>query len=426
MLTEFHIGIDDTDSRMGGCTTYTATLLFQELSRCEFKPTDFPWLVRLNPNIPWKTRGNGALAIHIRLDEGEVEEVKKIALEILERTTDPSIPSTDPALVFVIGSIPPILGDFAARALHDVLSLKEARKIVRVIGADVQLFRKSRGLIGALAAIGSELDADHTFEIIAYRSRENLGKLRRVDEDSVRKMDSKFRGRTFNNLDPETGRVLICPHGPDPVLFGIRGEDPVTLIRAFRCIRVSEPIERVMVFKTNHGTDAHLTRQRTIQSLQPHMSAVVEGTVETACRVLRGGHVIFTLRDDTGAVDCAAYEPSGSFREIVRQLVPGDLLKAYGGVRRGPGDRITLNLEKVEVLGLAEVFRFENPGCWACGSRCESMGISQGFRCRKCNLKYVNDSRVRVVDERRLRTGVFIPPPRAHRHLTKPRSRFLL
>jgi len=27
---------------------------------------DYPYLVRLNPNIPWKTRGNGAVCIHFK------------------------------------------------------------------------------------------------------------------------------------------------------------------------------------------------------------------------------------------------------------------------------------------------------------------------------------------------------------------------
>jgi tRNA(Ile2)-agmatinylcytidine synthase len=113
MLTEFHIGIDDTDSKTGGCTTYTAALLFEEFCRSGFEPTDFPWLVRLNPNIPWKTRGNGALAIHVRIDETEIGRLEKIALEIVEKTTDPTIPSTDPALVFLCGQVPAVLRDFS-------------------------------------------------------------------------------------------------------------------------------------------------------------------------------------------------------------------------------------------------------------------------------------------------------------------------
>ena len=35
--------------------------MIQELS--EFDLVDYPRLVRLNPNVPWKTRGNGAVAL---------------------------------------------------------------------------------------------------------------------------------------------------------------------------------------------------------------------------------------------------------------------------------------------------------------------------------------------------------------------------
>jgi tRNA(Ile2)-agmatinylcytidine synthase len=424
VLTEFHIGIDDTDSKMGGCTTYTAALLYEEFCRQGFEPTDFPWLVRLNPNIPWKTRGNGALAIHVRIDEMEIDRLEKIALEIVEKTTDPSIPSTDPAIVFLCGQVSAVLRDFSTRALHDVLSVKEARRVARVVEAKVHLLGKPRGLIGALAAIGSGLQEEHTFEIIAYRKKENLGTPRLVDKDSATLMDSEYRKSTFNNIDPETGRLLICPHGPDPVLFGIRGEDPLNLVKAFRRIRTNEPIERVMLFKTNHGTDAHLTRQSTISSLRAHQAAVIMGNVETGGRVVRGGHVVFTIRDHTGVVDCVAYEPSGSLRSIVRQLIPEDTLKACGGVRRGTREGLTLNLEKLEVLSLAEDIRYENPRCPDCRLRCESMGRAKGFRCRRCSTRYPGASRIAIVKKRGISAGIFLPPPRAHRHLTRPASRY--
>ena len=55
-----HIGIDDTDSIHGGCTTWVATEIIKELS--EFDLIGHPRLVRLNPNVPWKTRGNGAVS----------------------------------------------------------------------------------------------------------------------------------------------------------------------------------------------------------------------------------------------------------------------------------------------------------------------------------------------------------------------------
>src|SRR6184192_3217091 len=135
MLTEFHIGIDDTDSPLGGCTTYTTTLVFQELLSIGIKPADFPWLVRLNPNIPWKTRGNGALAVHFFVDEEQIENVQRVALETIERTTVTSARGTDPAVAFLKGQVPRTLREYSTRALHDVLSVREARVVARRAGA---------------------------------------------------------------------------------------------------------------------------------------------------------------------------------------------------------------------------------------------------------------------------------------------------
>jgi tRNA(Ile2)-agmatinylcytidine synthase len=421
--TELHIGIDDTDSRLRGCTTYTAALLFQELVSKGFKPLDFPWLVRLNPNIPWKTRGNGALSLHFALEEEQIEQMKKIAVETVERTTDLRQPSTDPAVVFLKGRVPTRLSEFASRALHDVLSIREARRIAEVSDVEMHLLKGSRGLVGAMASVGTDFGHDHTFEIIAYRTRENVGTTRKVNLDSVRRMDAMFRAVTFNNVDPETGRVLICPHGTDPVLLGIRGEDPASLAEAFNQIEMEEPIERVMIFKTNQGTDAHFNCCRRIEALRPYQSTVITGKVSKAPRIVRGGHVIFRTDDDTGSVDCAAYRATGHVRETALQLAPGDSVTVSGGIRPQPLGELTLNVEKLEVTGLVDTVRVENPSCSNCGTRCESMGKGQGFRCRKCKARLPKTSRIEKLELRKITLGVYLPPPRAHRHLTKPASR---
>jgi tRNA(Ile2)-agmatinylcytidine synthase len=422
--TEFHIGIDDTDSRLAGCTTYTAALLFQEVVSKGFKPVDFPWLVRLNPNVPWKTRGNGALSLHFSLEEKKLDEVKKIALAVVEQSSDITQRSTDPVVVFLKGTIPTSLSEFSARALHDILSVRQARHIAEALEIETHMLKGPRGLVGALASIGANLCQDHTFEIIAYRARENIGATRRrVNHDSVRLMDAMFRGLTFNNIDHETGRVLICPHGPDPVLLGIRGEDPDSVAKAFSQIEIDEPIERTMIFKTNQGTDAHLSCHRKIGTLLPYQSAVIAGEVSDAPRVLRGGHVIFRTGDETGSVDCAAYRATGPVRETALQLVPGDSVTVSGGIRPRPAGELTLNVEKLEVTGLVNTVRVENPSCYKCGTRCESMGKGQGFRCRKCKLRLPKTSRVQKLELRKIKLGTYLPPPIAHRHLTKPASR---
>jgi len=358
MLTELHIGIDDTDSEKGGCTTYTAAVLFQELLGRGFKPSDFPWLVRLNPNIPWKTRGNGALAIHFFIDEEQIEDVHRIAMETVDKTTVASAHGTDPAIAFLKGQVPRALREYSTRALHDVLSVREARAVARRAGAEVHALMGVRGLIGSLAAIGADLESvEHTFEIIAYRISENLGNPRRIDHDSVKLMNSKYGNRTFNNLDSESGRVLVSPHGLDPVLLGIRGYSPNDVLDAFKELQLNEEIERVMIFRTNQGTDAHLGKTRKAVDLKPHQSGALTGRVDDVPRVLRGGHVIFRLRDDSGLIDCAVYRPTGSLAMAARDLLPGDTVSVYGGVRRWREGTPTLNVEKLEVLHMGSDVR---------------------------------------------------------------------
>ena len=60
------IGFDDTDSSKGMCTTFLAYKIVDELKKEKSELLDFPNLIRFNPNIPWKTRGNGAVSMRVR------------------------------------------------------------------------------------------------------------------------------------------------------------------------------------------------------------------------------------------------------------------------------------------------------------------------------------------------------------------------
>ena len=389
-----------------------------------FKASDFPWLVRLNPNIPWKTRGNGALAVHFLVDEEQIENVQRVTLETVEKTMVASTRGTDPAVVFLRGKVPRALREYSTRALHDVLTVREARAVATSVRAEVHALMGVRGMIGSLAAIGAGLDAvEHTFEIIAYRIKQNLGSPRRIDRESVKLMSTKYEGRTFNNLDPESGRVLVSPHGLDPVLLGIRGYGPQDVLSAFNEVQLGEEVERVMIFRTNQGTDAHLGKTRRAVDLKRHRSGVLTGRVDEMPRVLRGGHVIFRLRDDSGLVDCAVYRPTGSLSMVARDLLPGDRVRVCGGVRGWREGRPTLNVEKLEVLHLVEEIRHVNPACSNCGGRCESMGRGQRLRCKKCGQRDEYASKIQVRQQRHLQSTIYVPPPRARRHLTMPDSK---
>ena len=419
-----HIGFDDTDSPSGGCTTYIAARLVDVLSGLGARFVDYPNLLRLNPNVPWKTRGNGAVCLRVEIDKSREEEAHRSVLKLVESYSDFDCENTNPGVVFLEGAVPAGLIEFSESVVNSVVFLDDALKLADEHDASAIGFKNMRGIIGGLAAVGGLQRGDHTYEFLAYRLPGNWGTPRRVDHDSVVRMDEATGGSTFNNVDPETGRVLIAPKGPDPVLFGVRGEGP-SAVREAGLMVDSEPLERWVVFRTNQGTDAHLGSRVTVSSLRPYSPAILEGLVSGLPKTIKGGHVFVGLMDETGRVDCAAYEPSGSFREVVRRLIPGDRVRAYGGVRgEASPERPTFNLEKLEVLGLAPDLRNVNPTCPKCGGSMESMGQGKGFRCRRCGFRGPKMEKATLELGRQIEKGLFMPPPRAQRHLSKPEVRY--
>jgi tRNA(Ile2)-agmatinylcytidine synthase len=421
-----HIGIDDTDSTKKGCTTYIAALLVERLGRNGVNFIDYPNLLRLNPNAPWKTRGNGALCLRIRFDGRLEPTIKETIASTVEEQSDLDSRGTDPGVVFLKRTRPPIeVQFFAKNATRGIVELRDAKRLIEKFGAEALIFKSGRGVIGALAAIGETLQTDHTYEIIAYRSSENWGTKRKVDERSIFEMDAATKPYTFNNVDTEKKRVIITPRGPDPVLLGIRGQTANTVREAFSLIKILEPVERWVIFRTNQGTDAHLKTAEHLSAIKPYSPVVAKGTVSATPWMIRGRHVIFRLKDATSEVDCAAYEPTGSMRNIVRKLVIGDSVEVYGGVR--PASRelpLTINLEKFRVLELASTFIFRNPVCLKCGRRLTSMGTNKGFRCDKCGSRYDSLKKNRARLERDVRKGLYIAASRSQRHLTKPLVRY--
>jgi tRNA(Ile2)-agmatinylcytidine synthase len=423
-MVKLHIGFDDTDSPKGGCTTYIAAILVEKLSLMNVSFTDYPNLVRLNPNVPWKTRGNGALCLRIECREDTVDRIKETVLDTVEANSELSYGGTDPGVVFLFGDIPQEIRDFAKKVEQGIVKMEETLSLVKRFDAEAVGFKKGRGIIGGLAAIGEDLSGDHTFEIISYRMAENRGKPRRVNASSIKTMDAKSP-LTFNNVDPETGRILITPRGPDPILCGIRGEIPETVTQAYDMVLKEEPVERWIIFRTNQGTDAHLRKVSAVKEIQPYNPVVAQGAVSKEPRVIQGGHVIFSIKDETGEVDCAAYEPTVTLCKRARKLIAGDIVKVFGGVRPSSSKhQLTINLEKLRIQTLAPKTSFVNPSCPECGRRMKSMGKNQGFRCDKCGFRSSQLKKLEVNEERGLETGLYITSPRSQRHLTKPHCRY--
>jgi tRNA(Ile2)-agmatinylcytidine synthase len=421
-----HIGLDDTDSTKGGCTTYLAALLIEALEKFHVEFTDYPSLIRLNPNVPWKTRGNGALCLRFKYDDTFEEQIKDTATNLWEENSAIKEKGTDPGIVFLKRQeIPEELKVFAEKTETSIVTLKEAMALIKKFGVEACGFNSCRGIIGALAAVGETLTCDHTYELIAYRAPQNWGSKRKVDEASIFEMDKELQPYTFNNVDSEKRRVIITPRGPDPILFGIRGESPEIVKKAYGMVKPLESVERYVIFRSNQGTDAHLKPVEALSKLEPYSSVIAKGVVSRNPRIVPLRHVIFSIKDDSAEVDCAAYEPTGSLRKIARDLIVGDNVEVYGAVHKPTQSKpLTINLEKISILNLAPKTVLENPLCSVCGKRLKSMGKNQGFRCEKCGAEYSDLTKKESALSRTLKAGLYVTSTRSQRHLTKPLRRY--
>ena len=422
---QLHIGIDDTDSKKGGCTTYIAARLVEKLEKIGVTFLDYPNIIRLNPNIPYKTRGNAAVALRFRSEDSRYDSIVEAILEEIEENSQLGRKGTEPAVVILRGKPSSMVKGFSSRALFDVIPEHVAMRILRKSPACAAAYGGTLGFVGALAAVGQTLDGDHTFELVAYRERRNCGTPRLVDEESVKRMDKATAPLTFNNYDYENDRMLVTPHGPDPVLLGIRGETAKAVLDAFRMLKINEPIERWVIFRTNHGTDAHLQCAETRRPIRPDRPIVLKGIVADKPKTIRGGHTFFTMDYGNGTIRCAAFEPTGVLRNAVTGLFPADKITVFGGVHTHVEESsLTINIEKMIVHHIAQRLEPENPVCSRCGKHMKSAGRGQGFRCKRCSLVIPGAQKRPVVVTRTLKPGMYMPALKAHRHLTKPHSRY--
>lgn len=415
-----HVGIDDTDSKEGMCTTYVGAVILDELEELGIEPIGYPHLIRLNPNWKWKTRGNCSVSFVLDVDRDEIEKVKKVTLKDVEDLAELHVEETTPGVVFFEGEeIPSGLKSFSRKVVKEVMTMEEAEDLAGELDIEVHKFREGRGIIGAMAAIGHPLENDYTYELIAYRIEKNRGTPRRIKRESVQTMNDLTYPDTFDNLDLDTGEIRITPHTPCPILYGIRSETPDAGLEGMDLVEEEETVEQIRLFKTNQATDEHL-QVADVEDIRPYISVVVEGTVSKEPKTIEGGHVFFSIRDDTGEVRCAAFEPTRRFRDVVRKLVQGDRVKVYGGVKDKPDLPLTVNLEKIEIMELQPIKKKANPICKNCGKRMKSAGRDKGYVCDDCGLRLPSGTAEVVELDRELETKVYEVPPRARRHLAKP------
>jgi tRNA(Ile2)-agmatinylcytidine synthase len=401
------IGIDDTDSKRGMCTTYLGTLLKKALEQ-ELNEIIQIRLVRLNPTIRFKTRGNASICLSIR----HSYDVQDIVRKHIERMAHLDDNNTHPGAVFFNeNAIPADIQCFARDAVHAELRLEKATELIEGHGLDFLSFKCGRGLIGALAAIGATVENCFSYELIAYRFEQNFAKKRYINEQSVWRADMATYPYTWDTLDRKGEAVICAPHSSDPILYGIRGDDPHQILAAQSKI-ISEPFQYLTLYRTNQGTDAHV-RPAQIRELQEGRSYKVTAVVTSAPWTITGGHTFIIVGDNDARLLCVAFEPTKQFRTAVRGLRVGDKVVVQGSYIKN-----CLHLEKLRVLELCDQYRNGNPIC--CDKSMKSLGRDKGFKCSRC--KAVKDVRAKrqVSIERELAPGAYEVTPSARRHLAEP------
>ena len=448
------VAVDDTDSRERGmCTTYVGVRIAERLERAGGRVTR-RLLVRLNPAVKHKTRGNAAVAVWA--EEVGADEAFRVAEETVREFAAAGDPLTSPGLVVagVAGDVPDDVARFARRALRERLSLGEAVAIADRHGFTHAGFGSGgadgettpgRGRIGALAAVGAPAALDEwTVEHITYRELDRCGTPREVDADSVFAAADAEYPTVWDTVDRETGAVVCVPNAPGPILHGIRGDDAAACRRVADAI-AAEPAERTATFATNQGTDAHLA-DGAIGDLRDGAGYRVTGVVAGTPERKRGGHVHVRVAggsaadaetDDPGAgsdpatdddpgdgdepvLRAVAFAPTGRFRDRVCALRPGDRVTLCGEheVRAGdPGPDGTLKLEKFAVRDLVET-EPTTPTCPECRRTMSSAGQDQGYRCRDCGT--TAPGTVERPIDREIERGWYEVPPSARRHVAKP------
>ena len=416
--TILHIGIDDTDSPKGMCTTFLSYKIVKFLERQKIEFVDFPSLIRFNPNIPWRTRGNGAVRLTIRTKNPE--KIKNKITQFVTSYSDTKN-GANPGLVFFQNKqIPVSFNKFSKLALCKLISRKHAKQFVSENNIESFYLGNGQGLVGAIGAIGYKF-FDHTFELLCYRKKSQFGKKRKISKSSVKNMQSTTFPETFSSYDKENDRVLITPHGPDPVFYGIRGETIKSVVRASTLVNSDEKLDGYMIFKSNQGTGDHLNNELQVDDLKPFNSGFLIGEVCNKPVIERGGHVFFSIKVKDRKIRCAIYKPT-KITNVAQNLILGDKIHIGGGIRKASKNhgRI-LNVEFLRILRLTKNHLLVNPTCKNCNKKMKSKGYKQGFCCVKCGNRSTSKSTLEI--PRKIQCKLYLPSISAHRHLTRPYQR---
>ncbi len=422
---EVHIGLDNVDTPVGGCTTHAAYRLVKSLLKIDGVTfLDYPNLVRLNPAVPFKTRGNGGVALRLSIREEVLEEVvEKVFKEIESYLREVGYENENASVAVYVGRVPKELANLYTKALTDYVHRDAVKRIIGKLSRNLLLWNpEGRGLVGALASIGWVIPSDCTYELITYRPLKVRDPVRCIDVKSVIKFSEVAGRNSFLNYDPKSGKGLISPHGPDPVIYGVRGEDPKTLLKALEVIKVCEEVGVWVIFRTNQATNAHHV-MRDLSEALPYRTGCFRGRVVSKPKVLEGGSVLVGIGNTRRNLQVVFHRET-TLTKVATELNLGDLIEICGTVRYWTGIGAVVNGELIKVIEAPPITIEMNPRCPKCGKRMKSAGRGKGWKCVKCGFKTRNLSKERVILERSIKTGLYLPKITAFKHLMKPLERY--
>jgi tRNA(Ile2)-agmatinylcytidine synthase len=401
------------------CTTY---LTIEILKSSNLDLIGYPKLVRLNPNIPLKTRGNAAISLTLGRGEGKGTVIGKIdgeeilsypqyknekmdidVMSIIERFS-PNDKDTNPALIITEEENNENFYWDAVREFVDY------RKVMEKAKGQFSCINGQIGVVGANAAVSWPRN-NPTYELISYLDKGKWSGKHYVDDSSSMLIERSFPD-TFDSFDFRNRYNAIRPTTKTPILFGIRGVNPAKLIQYEGYVK-SEPYSSSIIYETNQATDDHLV-ERPIGNSALYNSSIIRGFVGSGPVWSRGGILTFDVEMNDTKIRAVAMEPTKEFRTLLAKLRKGDEVRVYGGITKVG----SINIEKIEVVSVSRIKEIRPPVCRNCNTRMESIGRSGGFRCRKCGSRSKTGDV--TIEKREIAPGFYEVPVIARRHLARP------
>ncbi|HIO25006.1 MAG TPA: DUF1743 domain-containing protein [Candidatus Poseidoniales archaeon] len=373
------IGLDDTDSVDGGCTTWDFHLLLTHLEDGGFRVVGYPNLVRLWPFAPERTRGNAALSAELLTDSStsnlaDVLEDWFNNQYITNKSTENVVGSESacPVLVFTETRFPE---EWYWNAVRKYVNPNDRLKDVTAVSSAIIWTKKdgkitsnlARGLVGASSAIAWRGENDCTWEATAWRIPKNIGSRRQVPSALVGSMSDKFP-KTILNRDPNAGDSLITPRTPCPVLYGIRAEENAVAEQAHNWLQSNEDVEAAIAMRVH----------RSNQATDDHIKETCYGIVISKVREVKGGHASLHVFDGQKHCTLVAFKQGGEVNRLLKSLLVGDLVEWRG--LTSPNNEIHLE----SLMCTEGVPRtLSRPNC-KCGRKLCRQGIGQPLRCEQC------------------------------------------